>query len=116
MHALWSSLSTPIVRVATAADRRGFAQQLGKAIKRPSSTSDIPLPEDDAKASAPMQFPPTYEDPPGFARNSNHTAHPLPEHNGVDSAAVKGVMQSGENGAQAGTPEPASIATHAASI
>ena len=40
-----------------AADRKGFAQQLGRAIKRPSSTSDIP--EEDPKLAA-SSFPPAY--------------------------------------------------------
>ena len=57
--------------VAAAADRKGFARQLGRAIKRPSSTSDIKgEPEADAK---PPSFPPAYEDPsvpPAFVRTS----------------------------------------------
>lgn len=66
---------------ATAADRKGFARLLGKAIKRPSSTSDIRVPEADAEPAA-SQFPPTYNDPsfpPSFVRasKSGAVAHPV---------------------------------------
>ena len=57
--------------LVAAADRKGFARQLGRAIKRPSSTSDIKAePEADSK---PPSFPPAYEDPsvpPAFVRTS----------------------------------------------
>lgn len=67
--------------VCAAADRRGFARLLGKAIRRPSSTSDIPVPEEDEKP-ANSQFPPSYNDPsvpPAFARasKSGAVAHPI---------------------------------------
>lgn len=61
--------------VDAAADRKGFARQLGHAIKRPSSTSDIKDPgSQDADSKGQNQkalFPPTYEDPsvpPAFTR------------------------------------------------
>ena len=58
-----------------AADRKGFARQLDKAIRRPSSTSDIKVStEDDGKEpQKKAAFPPTYEDPsvpPAFVRQS----------------------------------------------
>ena len=58
-----------------AADRKGFARQLDKAIRRPSSTSDIKVnTEDDGKEpQKKAAFPPTYEDPsvpPAFMRQS----------------------------------------------
>ena len=58
-----------------AADRKGFARQLDKAIRRPSSTSDIKVStEDDGKEPQKRAaFPPTYEDPsvpPAFVRQS----------------------------------------------
>lgn len=61
---------------SAAADRKGFARQLGRAIKRPSSTSDIKGdPEADSK---PPSFPPAYEDPsvpPAFVRASRQVGH-----------------------------------------
>ena len=58
-----------------AADRKGFARQLDRAIRRPSSTSDIKVAaEDDGKEpQKKAAFPPTYEDPsvpPAFIRQS----------------------------------------------
>ncbi len=41
-----------------AADRKGFSQQLGRAIRRPSSTSDIP--EEDTSFPPAASFPPAY--------------------------------------------------------
>ena len=63
-----------------AADRKGFARLLGKAIKRPSSTSDIPVPAEDISPAS-SQFPPTYADPsvpPAFARASKSGAAAQP--------------------------------------
>ncbi|BDA49381.1 CBL-interacting protein kinase 23 [Coccomyxa sp. Obi] len=62
----------PAAYTMSAADRKGFARLLGKAIKRPSSTSDIPMPAE-ATSPAASQFPPAYADPsvpPAFVRAS----------------------------------------------
>ena len=76
--------------VIVAADRKGFARQLGRAIKRPSSTSDIKDPDpqgaDGKGSNQKASFPPTYEDPsvpPAFTRNAPQVPSPLTPH--VDS-------------------------------
>lgn len=81
-----------------AADRRGFAHQLGRAIKRPSSTSDIPaVPEEGSKPSSSQQFPPTYEDPsvpPAFERESKRLAHAVKQ-GSIKGSAANGTRENG---------------------
>ena len=73
--------------VIAAADRKGFARQLGRAIKRPSSTSDIKDPDsqnaDGKGQNQKALFPPTYEDPsvpPAFTRNPPQVPSALTPH------------------------------------